>query len=119
MLIKRTYFGNWLRDYSQAVDVGSLKGVNAATIRILVGQLFYLPLRHILTFPRYGFFRSWPLVMPQRSSKSPKNDWVSIALRNTSTTPSAMRMARMRASLISASVAPSKKSRRKSILEPE
>lgn len=36
MLIKRTYFGNWLRDYSQAVDVGSLKGVNGATIRILV-----------------------------------------------------------------------------------
>ena len=36
MLIKRTYFGNWLRDYSQAVDVGSLKGTNAATIRILV-----------------------------------------------------------------------------------
>ena len=36
MLIKRTYFGNWLRDYSQAVDVGSLKGVNAPTIRILV-----------------------------------------------------------------------------------
>ena len=38
MLIKRTYFGNWLRDYSQAVDVGSLKGVNAATIRILVSS---------------------------------------------------------------------------------
>ena len=37
MLIKRVYFGNWLRDYSQAVDVGSLKGANAATIRILVG----------------------------------------------------------------------------------
>lgn len=37
MLIKRTYFGNWLRDYSQAIDVGSLKGVNAPTIRILVG----------------------------------------------------------------------------------
>jgi uncharacterized membrane protein YbaN (DUF454 family) len=36
MLIKRTYFGNWLRDYSQAIDVGSLKGVNAPTIRILV-----------------------------------------------------------------------------------
>jgi len=28
MMIKRVYFGNWLRDYSQAVDVGSLKGVN-------------------------------------------------------------------------------------------
>jgi hypothetical protein len=35
-MISRVYFGNWLRDYSQAVDVGSLKGVNAATIRILV-----------------------------------------------------------------------------------
>ena len=39
MNIKRVYFGNWLRDYSQAVDVGSLKGVNAATIRILVRHL--------------------------------------------------------------------------------
>lgn len=39
MNIKRVYFGNWLRDYSQAVDVGSLKGVNAATIRILVRLL--------------------------------------------------------------------------------
>jgi hypothetical protein len=36
MMVKRTYFGNWLRDYSQAVDVGSLQGVNAPTIRILV-----------------------------------------------------------------------------------
>ena len=27
MMVKRAYFGNWLRDYSQAVDVGSLKGV--------------------------------------------------------------------------------------------
>ena len=26
-MIKRVYFGNWLRDYSQAVDVGTLKGV--------------------------------------------------------------------------------------------
>jgi hypothetical protein len=36
LMVSRAYFGNWLRDYSQAVDVGSLKGVNAATIRILV-----------------------------------------------------------------------------------
>ncbi|PNY29174.1 Uncharacterized protein TCAP_00906, partial [Tolypocladium capitatum] len=42
MLIKRTYFGNWLRDYSQAVDVGSLKGVNAATIRILIWILSFM-----------------------------------------------------------------------------
>lgn len=42
MLVQRTYFGNWLRDYSQAVDVGSLKGVNAATIRILIWVLSFL-----------------------------------------------------------------------------
>ncbi|KAI0972884.1 heterokaryon incompatibility Het-C [Xylaria arbuscula] len=42
LLVQRTYFGNWLRDYSQAVDVGSLKGVNAETIRILVWVLSFL-----------------------------------------------------------------------------
>lgn len=42
MLVSRVYFGNWLRDYSQAVDVGSLKGVNAETIRILVWVLSFL-----------------------------------------------------------------------------
>lgn len=42
LMVQRTYFGNWLRDYSQAVDVGSLKGVNAATIRILVWVLSFL-----------------------------------------------------------------------------
>ncbi|KAI2642156.1 heterokaryon incompatibility Het-C [Xylaria nigripes] len=42
LLVQRTYFGNWLRDYSQAVDVGSLKGVNAETIRVLVWVLSFL-----------------------------------------------------------------------------
>ena len=42
MLIKRCYFGNWLRDYSQAVDVGSLKGANAETIRILIWVLSFM-----------------------------------------------------------------------------
>ena len=42
MMIKRVYFGNWLRDYSQAMDVGSLKGVQAGTIRILVWVLSFL-----------------------------------------------------------------------------
>lgn len=42
MNVSRVYFGNWLRDYSQAVDVGSLKGVNAATIRILVWVLSFM-----------------------------------------------------------------------------
>ncbi|KAB8214448.1 heterokaryon incompatibility protein Het-C-domain-containing protein [Aspergillus novoparasiticus] len=34
--VQRVYFGNWLRDYSQAVDVGILKYVSAEAIRILV-----------------------------------------------------------------------------------
>lgn len=42
MMIKRVYFGNWLRDYSQAMDVGSLKGVQAGTVRILVWILSFL-----------------------------------------------------------------------------
>ncbi|MCJ1245419.1 hypothetical protein MMC30_002623 [Trapelia coarctata] len=42
MMIKRVYFGNWLRDYSQAVDVGTLKGVQSDTIRILVWVLSFL-----------------------------------------------------------------------------
>jgi len=43
MMVKRVYFGNWLRDYSQAVDVGSLKGVSAPTIRILVCLAWLIP----------------------------------------------------------------------------
>ena len=42
MDVKRTYFGNWLRDYSQAVDVGTVKYVSAEAIRILVCTRFYL-----------------------------------------------------------------------------
>ncbi|AEO71103.1 uncharacterized protein THITE_2097551 [Thermothielavioides terrestris NRRL 8126] len=42
MMVRRVYFGNWLRDYSQAVDVGSLKGINAATIRIIVWVLSFM-----------------------------------------------------------------------------
>lgn len=36
MDVKRVYFGNWLRDYSQALDVGALKMVSAEAIRILL-----------------------------------------------------------------------------------
>ncbi|KAL1837160.1 hypothetical protein VTJ49DRAFT_4190 [Mycothermus thermophilus] len=42
MNIRRVYFGNWLRDYSQAIDVGSLKKINAATIRIIVWVLSFM-----------------------------------------------------------------------------
>ena len=46
MNIKRIYVGNFWRDYSQAVDVGSLKGVPAETIRLLIW---------ILTFMTFGY----------------------------------------------------------------
>lgn len=42
MMIKRVYFGNWLRDYSQAVDVGTLKGVSGSAIRLLVWILAFM-----------------------------------------------------------------------------
>lgn len=62
MLVKRTYFGNWLRDYSQAVDVGSLKGANAATIRILVWVLSFMSFGYAteefeVTEERLGVYR--------------------------------------------------------------
>lgn len=62
MLIKRVYFGNWLRDYSQAVDVGSLKGVNAPTIRILVWVLSFMAFGYAteefeVTEERLGVYR--------------------------------------------------------------
>ena len=40
--VKRVYFGNWLRDYSQAVDVGTVKHVSAEAIRILLWVLGFL-----------------------------------------------------------------------------
>ncbi|KPI38738.1 uncharacterized protein AB675_5786 [Cyphellophora attinorum] len=40
--IKRIYFGNWLRDYSQAVDVGTVKYVSAEAIRILLWVLGFM-----------------------------------------------------------------------------
>ncbi|KAI1610087.1 heterokaryon incompatibility protein Het-C-domain-containing protein [Exophiala viscosa] len=40
--VKRVYFGNWLRDYSQAVDVGTVKHVSAEAIRILLWILGFM-----------------------------------------------------------------------------
>lgn len=44
MMVKRVYFGNWLRDYSQAIDVGALKYVEAGTVRIILWILGYASL---------------------------------------------------------------------------
>jgi Heterokaryon incompatibility protein Het-C len=42
MLTRQVYFGNWLRDYSQAVDVGTVKYVSAEAIRILLWVLGFM-----------------------------------------------------------------------------
>ena len=42
MDVKRVYFGNWLRDYSQAVDVGTVKYVSAEAIRLLLWVLGFM-----------------------------------------------------------------------------
>lgn len=40
--VLRIYFGNWLRDYSQAVDVGTVKYVSAEAIRLLIWVLGFM-----------------------------------------------------------------------------
>lgn len=42
LAVSRTYFGNWLRDYSQAIDVGTVKSVSAEAIRLLLCILGFL-----------------------------------------------------------------------------
>lgn len=71
-MVKRAYFGNWLRDYSQAVDVGSLKGVQAGTIRILVWVLSFLSFGYAtgefeVTEERLGVYR------PEEHIDNPKD----------------------------------------------
>ncbi|KAJ5610948.1 hypothetical protein N7510_007667 [Penicillium lagena] len=61
-MIKRVYFGNWLRDYSQAMDTGTLKNLQADTIRILVWILSFLSFGYAtaefeVTSDRLGVYR--------------------------------------------------------------
>ncbi|KAK7511580.1 heterokaryon incompatibility protein Het-C-domain-containing protein [Phyllosticta citriasiana] len=72
MMIKRVYFGNFLRDYSQAVDVGTLKGVQADTIRILVWILAFMSFGYAtkefeVTHERLGVYR------PEEHIDNPKD----------------------------------------------
>lgn len=48
--VQRVYFGNWLRDYSQAVDVGTLKYVSAEAIRVLIWVLGFLSFGYVVLF---------------------------------------------------------------------
>ncbi|KAK4617981.1 hypothetical protein CLAFUW4_12517 [Fulvia fulva] len=72
MMVKRAYFGNWLRDYSQAVDVGTLKGVPADTIRVLVWVLSFMSFGYAtaefeVTADRLGVYR------PEEHIDNPKD----------------------------------------------
>jgi hypothetical protein len=72
MMVKRVYFGNWLRDYSQAVDVGTLKGVQADTIRVLVWVLAFMSFGYAteefeVTAERLGVYR------PEEHIDNPKD----------------------------------------------
>ena len=72
MMVKRVYFGNWLRDYSQAMDVGSLKSVQAESVRILVWVLSFLSFGYAtqefeVTSERLGVYR------PEEHIDNPKD----------------------------------------------
>ncbi|KND91164.1 hypothetical protein TOPH_03923 [Tolypocladium ophioglossoides CBS 100239] len=72
MMVSRVYFGNWLRDYSQAIDVGTVKSVSAEAIRLLLCVLGFLTFGYgsgefEITAERLGTYR------PEDHIDNPKN----------------------------------------------
>ncbi|KAF2447540.1 Het-C-domain-containing protein [Karstenula rhodostoma CBS 690.94] len=72
MMIKRVYFGNWLRDYSQAVDTATLSKVQGDTIRVLVWILAFMSFGYAtgefeVTADRLGVYR------PEEHIDNPKD----------------------------------------------
>lgn len=72
MMVSRVYFGNWLRDYSQAIDVGTVKSVTAEAIRLLLCVLGFLSFGYgsrefEVTADRLGCYR------PEDHIDNPKN----------------------------------------------
>ncbi|KAK1984604.1 heterokaryon incompatibility protein Het-C [Colletotrichum cereale] len=72
MMVSRVYFGNWLRDYSQAIDVGTVKSVSAEAIRLLLCVLGFLTFGYgskefEVTADRLGCYR------PEDHIDNPKN----------------------------------------------
>ncbi|EJD42358.1 heterokaryon incompatibility Het-C [Auricularia subglabra TFB-10046 SS5] len=55
--VKKIYFGNWLRDYSQAMDIGGLSKLTAETLVLVVS---------VLGFLEFGFATEEFEVTPQR-----------------------------------------------------
>jgi hypothetical protein len=71
-MIKRVYFGNWLRDYSQAVDTATLSKVQGETIRVLVWILSFMSFGYAtrefeVTADRLGVYR------PEEHIDNPKD----------------------------------------------
>ena len=72
LMVSRVYFGNWLRDYSQAIDVGTVKSVSAEAIRLLLSILGFLTFGYgsrefEVTADRLGCYR------PEEHIDNPKN----------------------------------------------
>ncbi|KAG8415672.1 hypothetical protein J3458_009497 [Metarhizium acridum] len=72
IMVSRVYFGNWLRDYSQAIDVGTVKSVSAEAIRLLLCVLGFLTFGYgsgefEVTADRLGCYR------PEDHIDNPKN----------------------------------------------
>ncbi|EEQ91030.2 HET-C domain-containing protein HetC [Blastomyces dermatitidis ER-3] len=62
IMMKRLYFGNWLRDYSQAIDVGTVSKIQADSIRVLVWILSFMAFGYAtaefeVTAERLGVYR--------------------------------------------------------------
>ncbi|KAI0468528.1 heterokaryon incompatibility protein Het-C-domain-containing protein [Xylaria cf. heliscus] len=72
LMVSRVYFGNWLRDYSQAIDVGTVKAVSAEAIRLLLCVLGFMTFGYgskefEVTSERLGCYR------PEDHIDNPKN----------------------------------------------
>ncbi len=72
LMVSRVYFGNWLRDYSQAIDVGTVKSVSAEAIRLLLAVLGFMTFGYgsrefEVTAERLGCYR------PEDHIDNPKN----------------------------------------------
>ncbi|KAI0391457.1 Het-C-domain-containing protein [Xylariaceae sp. FL0594] len=72
LMVSRVYFGNWLRDYSQAIDVGTLKSVSSEAIRLLLCVLGFMSFgfgskEFEVTAERLGCYR------PEEHIDNPKN----------------------------------------------
>lgn len=70
LMVSRTYFGNWLRDYSQAIDVGTVKSVSAEAIRLLLCVLGFLTFGYgsrefEVTAERLGCYRPEGTYLPR------------------------------------------------------